>query len=273
MPTKFDTKTGEFIDIKDAKQKNIIELPDSTTILIKGDKGDKGDKGEDGKDGIDGKSIAGERGEKGEAGKDGIDGLPGKDGKDGIGIIGIAGKDGREVELGTSATHFQWRYVGEEWINLSPLPKNLTGISGGGRWRLKDLQDSLLAGSNITITQVDKKLVIASTGGGGSGHTIEDEGTPLTTRSKLNFVGAGVTVTDDSGDDATVVTILGGGSDVPLPGTVTYTGDQITEIALSGGNTYDITYNLDGTINTVDDGTYLRTFTYSTGKIASWTVT
>jgi len=44
-------------------------------------------------------------------------------------------------------------------------------------------------------------------GGGGSGHVIEDEGTPLTARSKLNFVGAGVTATDDAGDDASVVTI------------------------------------------------------------------
>jgi len=47
-----------------------------------------------------------------------------------------------------------------------------------------------------------------STGGSG-GHIIEDEGTPLTQRTKLNFVGAGVAVTDDSGDDATVVTISG----------------------------------------------------------------
>lgn len=41
----------------------------------------------------------------------------------------------------------------------------------------------------------------------GGGHTIEDEGTPLTQRTNLNFVGAGVTVTDDAGNDATVVTI------------------------------------------------------------------
>lgn len=43
----------------------------------------------------------------------------------------------------------------------------------------------------------------------GSGHTIEDEGTPLTQRDTLNFVGAGVTVTDAGGK--TVVTIPGGG--------------------------------------------------------------
>lgn len=53
------------------------------------------------------------------------------------------------------------------------------------------------------------KLKYATPGGGG--HVIEDEGTPLTQRTKLNFVGAGVTVTDDSGDDASVVTIAGGG--------------------------------------------------------------
>jgi hypothetical protein len=43
--------------------------------------------------------------------------------------------------------------------------------------------------------------------GTGGGHSVEEEGTPLTARSKLNFVGAGVTATDDSGDDASVITI------------------------------------------------------------------
>jgi hypothetical protein len=50
-----------------------------------------------------------------------------------------------------------------------------------------------------------------------SGHTIEDEGTSLTTRGKLNFVGSGVTVTDDLGDDASVVTIPGASGDVVGP--------------------------------------------------------
>lgn len=44
-------------------------------------------------------------------------------------------------------------------------------------------------------------------GGGGGGHVIQDEGVSLAQRSKLNFVGAGVTVTDDTGNDATVVTV------------------------------------------------------------------
>jgi len=51
----------------------------------------------------------------------------------------------------------------------------------------------------------------------GSGHTIQDEGTPLTQRTNLNFAGSTVTVTDDAGNDATLVTITGtSGSDLDL---------------------------------------------------------
>lgn len=46
----------------------------------------------------------------------------------------------------------------------------------------------------------------------GSGHTIEDEGTILPARKYLNFIGAGVTASDDSANNATKVTIPGGGS-------------------------------------------------------------
>lgn len=45
----------------------------------------------------------------------------------------------------------------------------------------------------------------------GGGHAIEDEGTPITQRSTLNFTGAGVTVTDDAGK--TKVDIPGGVTD------------------------------------------------------------
>jgi hypothetical protein len=44
----------------------------------------------------------------------------------------------------------------------------------------------------------------------GAGHTIQDESTPLTQRGNLNFTGAGVTVTDDAGNDQTDVTIDAG---------------------------------------------------------------
>jgi hypothetical protein len=77
-----------------------------------------------------------------------------------------------------------------------------------------------LAGTIITI--VATVLKVDATGGqlfinihNLDGHVIEDEGTPLTQRSTINFTGAGVTVTD-TGDKTTVnVTGGGGGSWTP----------------------------------------------------------
>lgn len=50
----------------------------------------------------------------------------------------------------------------------------------------------------------------ASSGSGG-GHTIQYNGVSLSERTYLNFVGSGVVVTDDSGNDKTIVTISGSG--------------------------------------------------------------
>jgi hypothetical protein len=61
-----------------------------------------------------------------------------------------------------------------------------------------------------TKNAVYDKIESLVIGGGGGYATIEDEGTALTQRTVLNFVGAGVTVTD--GGTETVVTIPGGGS-------------------------------------------------------------
>lgn len=69
--------------------------------------------------------------------------------------------------------------------------------------------------------QVDR---ISTTGGG---HTIEDEGIPLTQRTSLNFVGAGVSVADSGGK--TVVTI-GGGSTTFVENEVVGTGDDSTTV-------------------------------------------
>jgi hypothetical protein len=45
----------------------------------------------------------------------------------------------------------------------------------------------------------------------GQGHTIQDEGSPLTQRAGLNFTGAGVTCTDNAAQNRTDCTISGGG--------------------------------------------------------------
>jgi hypothetical protein len=59
----------------------------------------------------------------------------------------------------------------------------------------------------------------------GGGHTIQDEGAPLTQRTNLNFVGTGVTVTDGgAGPDSTIVTISAGSGDMVLASAQTNSG-------------------------------------------------
>ena len=80
---------------------------------------------------------------------------------------------------------------------------------------LQDVDLTGITNGQTLIWNSTLQRFLPGSAGSGSGHTIEDEGTPLTQRTSLNFVGAGVTVTDDAGNDATVVTIPGGGSSSP----------------------------------------------------------
>lgn len=70
----------------------------------------------------------------------------------------------------------------------------------------------------------------------GAGHVIENQGTPVTQRSNLNFVGAGVSVADSGGK--TVVTISGGGgggvSSVGLTGIASFINVGNSPITGSG---------------------------------------
>jgi hypothetical protein len=58
------------------------------------------------------------------------------------------------------------------------------------------------------------RITAAASGSGGGYNTVEDEGTPLTQRSTIDFQGAGVSAVDTGG--VTVVTIPGGGSGVDV---------------------------------------------------------
>jgi hypothetical protein len=62
--------------------------------------------------------------------------------------------------------------------------------------------------ATINLTLTGQQLQADYLGGGvGGGHTIQDEGVNKTQRTNLNFVGGTVVVTDDAGNDATVVTV------------------------------------------------------------------
>lgn len=65
------------------------------------------------------------------------------------------------------------------------------------------------SGANGQLFNITAVEIAAYVGSGSSvvGHIIQDEGDLLTPRTNLNFVGPGVLVTDDAGNDATVVTI------------------------------------------------------------------
>ena len=61
-----------------------------------------------------------------------------------------------------------------------------------------------------SITEADLDSNVTSKLNSGGYDTVEEEGSPLTQRSELNFVGAGVVASDDG--EKTVVTIAGGGA-------------------------------------------------------------
>lgn len=101
---------------------------------------------------------------------------------------------------------------------------------------LFELQASDGLSYHISLTE------IAAAIGSGSGHIIEDEGTPLTQRTSLNFVGPNVTVTDDAGNDASVVTISGGAAALDDLTDVTITTQAIGDILVADSSSTWINY-------------------------------
>lgn len=96
-------------------------------------------------------------------------------------------------------------------------------LAGGGDMlaanNLSDVANVTTARNNILPTKTGNSLKVLRVNAGetdyelatisGGGHTIKEEGTPLTNRAGLNFVGSGITTTDDAGNDETDVSLDG----------------------------------------------------------------
>ena len=117
---------------------------------------------------------------------------------------------------------------------------------------------TLVAGSNVTITTnagSDSITIAAATDGVGYDE-IQEEGTPLTKRAKLNFIGA-ASVVDNSGSGRTDVTLGGGGrfyltsEEIPAgewDGVTLTLGSGQAELFVSTGTG---TYETDGESHTI----------------------
>lgn len=103
------------------------------------------------------------------------------------------------------------------------------------------------------ISQQRVLQLIAENGGGGGGHTIQEEGSNLPQRTNLNFVGSGVTATDDSGNDATVVTINTGAVDETAD--YDWTGQHtFTDLRIPTSATPSVTVDGDVAVDTTVTG-------------------
>jgi hypothetical protein len=122
---------------------------------------------------------------KGATGAAGSDGTNGTDGEDAFVYIAYASAaDGTDFTLTFDADLDYIAILNTTTAIASPLVADFAGL-----WK-------------------NYKGATGATGPAGtSGHTIQEEGSSLTARTNLNFVGAGVTATDDAGNDATLVTI------------------------------------------------------------------
>lgn len=104
-------------------------------------------------------------------------------------------------------------------------------------------------GSSGAATLVGSVLNIPQYSAGAGGYaTIQEEGSPLTQRNTMNFIGYGVTASDDSGNSRTNINIVGGVQSLTNAALLSLiSGSQVVV-----GQQYLVT---DATINTGDIGT------------------
>jgi hypothetical protein len=129
---------------------------------------------------------------------------------------------------------------------------------------------TITAGTNVTVTHGANSITIASSGGAGGYATIAEEGSSLTQRALLNFVGTGITAADDAGNSRTNVTvvpsaILGASNTDSLPEGPTnlyFTNERVDDrVAALVQNGTGLTWTYADVSNTFTGNVSLSTFT------------
>lgn len=111
------------------------------------------------------------------------------------------------------------------------IPDGITVTLAATASTLADNGANCSAGSYPLGVDASGAVEDCTVAGTGSGHTIEEEGTPLTSRTGLNFIGPAITATDDAGGDETDVTVVI--SDATVPDDISLTNiTQITNRAI-----------------------------------------
>lgn len=148
-------------------------------------------------------------------------------------------------ENGAVMRHIANAYSTSEITSFTVAPNSITVI--GESLNFPGVVYSADYSANYTNRSLIDKGYADATYSSGGGHVIKEEGTPLTQRAGLNFVGAGFTASDDAGNDETDITL-----DSDLNTYAGITPSTIGVNVISSTNPSAITFlrgNADNTVN------------------------
>lgn len=125
------------------------------------------------------------------------------------GPAGPTGAKGDKGDTGAAGPQGPGFVARGAWAATTVYAVNDIVTNGGSTYRSLTAHTS---GASFSGVGANWELWAAKgTDGTGGTITVQDEGSALTARSTIDFVGAGVTATDDSANSRTLVTIPGGG--------------------------------------------------------------
>ena len=253
--------------VKALLNRSISEAKES----YRGEDGERGPRGAAGERG-----EVGKQGEVGKSGKDGVDGLDGLHGKDGL--DGLDGKDGRDGQDGKDGREGLVGKAGKDGLNGRDGSDGKDGVDGKDGRGIKSVKvnnDNMLV-----VTYDDGDMTVAGK------VSITREATTVGGGLPLGSFGITGTKTNESGELVIVGTygkefntgFTSGGAVILRNPTFTYTSGELTSVAYSGGHTKVLSYNGDGTLNTlvttISGQSTTKTMAYnSDGTLASITET